>query len=119
MLNSTNSNYVSGRRFEYRVKDFFLKQNAFVTRSGGSKFPDLVVIFSDGTACFVECKSHEKVPNNPIRLLSDEEYHGALELIRRYNSPFYLFYKINHHINAMAVGGKGLDKLIKLGLVRS
>jgi len=52
------SGYVKGRRFEYRVWDFFRKSGSVVVRAGKSKPVDLVCP-RPGKAIFVECKTEK------------------------------------------------------------
>lgn len=49
------SNYLKGRRFEYRVRDLFKKQGFIVIRGAQSKPVDLVCL-KDGRSILVECK---------------------------------------------------------------
>lgn len=50
------SNYETGRRLEYRVRDIFRKQGFLVIRAAQSKPIDLVCI-RDGKLFLVECKA--------------------------------------------------------------
>jgi len=62
----TNKKYVSGRRFEYKVRDDMLKKGALIgIRSAGSKSPyDLVMLFKD-KIYLIQCKKNKysKVEN--------------------------------------------------------
>ena len=49
------SNYVVGRRLEYRVRDLFRKNGFFVIRAAQSKPIDLVCL-RNGKSVLVECK---------------------------------------------------------------
>ena len=53
-----NKNYQKGYRLEVRLKKYFQKKHpeAIVVRIGGSKFPDLWVIFPDKASIAVESK---------------------------------------------------------------
>lgn len=56
-----NKNYVSGRRFEYKVMDFFKKIGAKVLRNAGSHKPDIAIFFPKkigGENWIVECKKN-------------------------------------------------------------
>jgi len=64
--------YAKGRRLEYRVRNFWESQGAFVSRSAKSSFPDLIVITPEETI-FVECKASEEVPFDPIKLMTTPE----------------------------------------------
>lgn len=55
-----NKNYLAGRRFEYRVRNYFRKQRYTVLRTAGSKGPvDLIAIPEEGKdpILFVQCKN--------------------------------------------------------------
>ena len=62
-----NKNYVSGRRFEYRVKDYLEKKGYYVMRSAGSKSPfDLIAIQTKGKSSIdgtllIQCKHRTKI----------------------------------------------------------
>ena len=107
--------YRKGVTFEYCVRDFFRKKGYYCSRSPASKFPDLIIISPEGQACFIECKNQKIVPKDLTRLLSGEEYEQALKLINDYKIPFFLFYKENHKMKAVAIGGKGVVLLEELG----
>jgi len=50
------SNYETGRRLEYRVRDLFRKQGFLVIRAAQSKPIDLVCM-KDGKSMLIECKA--------------------------------------------------------------
>ena len=50
------SNYATGRRLEYRVRDLFRKRGYFVIRAAQSKPIDLVCM-RNGKTVLVECKA--------------------------------------------------------------
>jgi Holliday junction resolvase len=50
------SNYETGRRLEYRVRDVFRKQGFLVIRAAQSKPIDLVCM-KDGRSMLIECKA--------------------------------------------------------------
>lgn len=52
----TLSNYVVGRRLEYRVRDVFRRNGFFVVRAAQSKPIDLVCL-REGKSVLVECKA--------------------------------------------------------------
>lgn len=53
----TNSNYVSGRRFEYQVKDEYEESGYTVIRASGSHGPyDLVALHPSGQVILIQCK---------------------------------------------------------------
>jgi len=59
----TNKNYVSGRNFEYRVRDYLISKGYFVVRSAGSKTPiDLVGLKSEHLPLLVQCKHGRNKP---------------------------------------------------------
>jgi len=54
-----NKNYISGRRFEYKVKKFYERIGFFVVRTAGSHSPiDLIAFRKNGTRkpIFIQCK---------------------------------------------------------------
>src|SRR6058998_1625736 len=50
------SNYIMGRRLEYRIRDIFRREGYLVIRAASSKPIDLVCI-KDGKSVLVECKA--------------------------------------------------------------
>ncbi len=50
------TNYIVGRRLEYRIRNLFRKQGYLVIRAASSKPIDLVCI-KDGKTVLVECKT--------------------------------------------------------------
>ena len=54
----TNKNYISGRKFEYRVRDYFESIGYFVLRSAGSHTPvDLLAVNKKcGMIYLIQCK---------------------------------------------------------------
>lgn len=110
-----SSNYIKGRNFEYRVKYFLEKRGCFVVRRFASAFPDLTCINPEGRPFFVECKS-KKFKGDSIKLLSNEEYNKAMDMIKKYATPFFLFYKHDHKMKAIPVGGAGVLMLSELGI---
>lgn len=62
-----NKNYESGRRFEYRVKQYLEKKGYYVMRSAGSKSPfDLIAIQKLGMSSIngtllIQCKHGAKI----------------------------------------------------------
>jgi len=53
------TSYEKGRRFEYRVRDFFKEHGFLVIRAAQSKPIDLVCL-KDGKSILVECKTNKK-----------------------------------------------------------
>jgi len=49
--------YAKGRRFEYKVRDYFKKSGYFVVRQAKSSFPDLIAVSPHGKVIFIECKA--------------------------------------------------------------
>jgi len=76
------SGYVKGRRFEYRVRDFFRKKGFVVIRAAQSKPIDLVCL-RRGEAILVECKTEKSAlgMRRKQELLSLAEAAGALPLL--------------------------------------
>jgi len=76
------SGYVKGRRFEYRVRDFFRKKGFVVIRAAQSKPIDLVCL-RRGETIFVECKTEKSGLGRRKRreLLSLAEAAGAVPLL--------------------------------------
>lgn len=57
-----NKNYVSGRRFEYKVKKHLEENGYLVFRSAGShSIADLIAI-SKGDTLLIQCKHYGKMP---------------------------------------------------------
>jgi len=56
-----NKRYISGRRFEYRIKRFLEGEGWVVIRAAASKPIDLVA-FKNGTVLFIECKKRGHIP---------------------------------------------------------
>jgi len=50
-----NKNYESGRRFEYRVKEYLEKKGYYVMRSAGSKSPVDLIAVPTIHACSITC----------------------------------------------------------------
>jgi len=73
---------VKGRRFEYRVRDFFKKNGFVVIRAAQSKPIDLVCL-RRGEAILVECKTEKSAlgMRRKQELLSLAEAAGALPLL--------------------------------------
>lgn len=73
---------MKGRRFEYRVRDFFRKNGFVVIKAAQSKPVDLVYL-RRGQAIFVECKTNKSWLGTAKRqqLLSLAETAGALSLL--------------------------------------
>ena len=76
------SGYVKGRRFEYRVRDFFRKNGFVVIRAAQSKPIDLVCL-RRGYVIFVECKTEKSGlgTRKKQELLSLAEAAGAVPLL--------------------------------------
>lgn len=60
------TNYEKGRRFEYRVRDFFREHGFLVIRAAQSKPIDLVCL-KDGKSILVECKTNRKALRRQTR----------------------------------------------------
>lgn len=88
--------YQKGYRFEIRTKKLMEKKDYVVFRQGKSAFPDLIVVKS-GITIFIECKSHQKVPKNPIMLLTKDEREKAEELKHNTGCVFYLACRHREH----------------------
>ena len=73
---------MKGRRFEYRVRDFFRKKGFVVIRAAQSKPIDLVCL-KRGQAIFVECKTEKSGLGMKRRqeLLGLAEAAGAMPLL--------------------------------------
>jgi len=78
-----NRNYLSGARFERRVKKYYEDLGYFVVRSAGSHSPvDLVAIRNDGRPVFIQCKTDGKIsPKERDELLSVSKKAGALPIM--------------------------------------
>jgi hypothetical protein len=53
---------------------------------------------------FIECKTSRRMPKNPVKLLSREEYDMALDMVRKYNKPFFLFFREDRKMRALSLG---------------
>ena len=51
-----NKKYVSGRAFEYRVRDFFTRRHYYVIRSAGSHGIGDIICLKKGIVLIVQCK---------------------------------------------------------------
>lgn len=51
-----NKKYVSGRAFEYRVRDFFSRRGYYVTRSAGSHGIGDLICLKKGHILMIQCK---------------------------------------------------------------
>ena len=51
-----NKKYVSGRAFEYLVRDFFIRRNYHVIRSAGSHGIGDIICLKKGTVLMIQCK---------------------------------------------------------------
>jgi Holliday junction resolvase len=78
-----NRNYVSGARFERRVKEYYENMGYFVVRSAGSHSPvDLVAIKKNGSALFIQCKTDGKMsPKEKAELIAVSKKAGAIPLV--------------------------------------
>jgi len=76
------SRYAKGRRFEYRVRDAFIRKGYVVIRAAQSKPIDLVCL-KDGRILLVECKT-ERSPlskGRKVELLKLARASGALLIL--------------------------------------
>jgi HJR/Mrr/RecB family endonuclease len=55
-----NKNYLNGRKFEYKIRDYFESKGYVVIRSAGSHTPIDLVAFDRFGVCFIQCK-HKKI----------------------------------------------------------
>ena len=90
-----NKNYESGRRFEYRVKEYLEKKGYYVMRSAGSKSPfDLIAIQIKGicsinSTLLIQCKHGAKISKqerDKIALLGSRFVNG-IETILAWSKP--------------------------------
>jgi Holliday junction resolvase len=81
------TNYQTGRRLEYRIRDIFRKNGYFVIRAAQSKPIDLVCI-RDGKSVLVECKAGRSWlgPSRKEELLNIAERAGAPIVLARRRS---------------------------------
>lgn len=81
------TNYQTGRRLEYRIRDLFRKNGYFVVRAAQSKPIDLVCI-RNGKSVLVECKVGRSWlgPSRKEELLSIAERAGAPIVVARRRS---------------------------------
>lgn len=81
------TNYQTGRRLEYRVRNMFRKQGYFVIRAAQSKPIDLVCI-RDGKTVLIECKVGRSWlgPNRKLELLEIARQAGAPIIVARRRS---------------------------------
>ena len=76
------SNYIVGRRLEYRIRDIFRREGYLVIRAASSKPIDLVCI-KDGRTVLIECKAGRSW----LGKLRKEE---LMELSRQSGAPIIL-----------------------------
>lgn len=76
-----NKNYISGRKFEYDVRDFFEERGYTVIRSAGSHTPIDLVVFDRFGVLLIQCK------NKKIHLSEIKDF---IALSKRYDE--YDFY---------------------------
>jgi Holliday junction resolvase len=101
------THYQQGYAFEARVRKL-LDDKGFITiRNSKSRFPDFAALGMK--VCFIaECKSSHSIPMNTEKLLSDEEYNKALQIITSIDKPFVLFHRNKEHktkIDFTVIGG--------------
>ena len=91
-----NKNYESGRRFEYRVKEYLEKKGYYVMRSAGSKSPfDLIAIQTKGMSSIaptilIQCKHGAKISKqerNKLALLQSRFVGGIIQSIVAWSKP--------------------------------
>lgn len=109
MVNSRDKGY----RFELRVLKKLQKLGFVVARQGRSRFPDIFAI-SRNLTFFGECKNREYIPKNPMKLLENTEYSGAMSIVGQTGKPFFLIYNKEHKIRLVAIGGLGVIEATEL-----
>ncbi len=77
-LDMANRSYDKGRKFEYKVRDFFREKGWFCIRQAKSSFPDLFVS-KESDLFAIECKVN--------KYLSKEETRKMVELEEVYKIP--------------------------------
>jgi len=60
-----NKNYVSGRNFEYRVRDYLISYGYTVLRSAGSHTPIDLIAFNHDKLVLIQCK-HGKIKKSEL-----------------------------------------------------
>ena len=73
-MNMPNKSYLKGKRFEYRVRNFFKKQGYLVVGQPKSAFPDILVLRENDRPILCECKCN--------KYLSKDEKQKALKLLK-------------------------------------
>lgn len=63
-----NKNYISGRRFEYKVIKWLKEQDFYAVRSAGSKGVCDVLAVQYGTPMCIQCKNREGLISKKERL---------------------------------------------------
>jgi Holliday junction resolvase len=86
MKEAAMTKYNTGRRFEYRVRDYFEQQGYLVFRSAGSRSPADLFIVKEGEFTLVQCKVNR-------RSLSKAEREQMAELAKELNCKAVLAYR--------------------------
>lgn len=93
----SNKNYVSGRRFEYTVRDMYEAVGYEVYRTAGSHTPiDLVAVNEHGVM-FIQCKRGRLVK---------KDLAGIIKLAKKYNGVEHYDFRV-----ANLVKVKGMRKM--------
>ena len=87
--------YERGRRFEYRVRDYFVRLGYVVVRSPKSKSPVDVFVMGHQTILFVQCKLGGYLPPDEWNALIDMcDKCGALPVLAINNRRKLEFYQL-------------------------
>jgi Holliday junction resolvase len=89
------SNYEKGRRFEYRVRDFFREHCFLVIRAAQSKPIDLICL-KDGKSILIECKTNRNA-------LGKHEREELLKMAESSQTILVFAYKERHKIKLLNV----------------
>jgi len=77
-----NRNYVNGRAFEYRVKNYLEKKGFFVVRSASSKGPFDLIAINRYMTYGIQCKANGKVSKKELEtireIIKDKPIIGAI-----------------------------------------
>jgi Holliday junction resolvase len=89
------THYQVGRAFEYRIKDFFIKQGYFVMRSPQSKGKVDILAYNKGECIFCQAKLHGAIGVAEWNeLLALAEQFGAIPVLAQNENHKLRFYKI-------------------------
>ncbi len=66
-----NKNYVNGRAFEYKVKQYFENEGFYVCRSASSKGPFDLIAINKYITYGIQCKANGKVSEKELQKIRE------------------------------------------------